>query len=189
MKINLIIIEQTFVRTILCAVLIIGCQYASYAQERSILGDNAFSQFRENRVQETSNPHRVYQTTVYTPFSRETPVSVMLSEAHIFKTAMLAQDEQAAYQTCRAYQSTIYPPYTEETPSSMASVGAEHSGPRRLQGETVDPGQPPGNGSPIGGPILPLLFLSAVMVLGIYLRQRKKNTSVDSKQTNNLPID
>lgn len=120
MKINLIIIEQTFVRTILCAVLIIGCQYASYAQERSILGDNAFAQFRENKVLETSNPHRVYQTTVYTPFSRETPASVMASEAHIFETAMLTQDEQAAYQTYRAYQSTIYPPYTEETPSSMA---------------------------------------------------------------------
>lgn len=189
MKINLIIIEQTFVRTILCAVLIIGCQYASYAQERSILGDNAFSVFGEKKVPEDPTIYRVYQTSVYTPFSGETPASVMASEAHIFETAMLSQAEKAAYQTYRAYQSTIYPPYTEETPSSMASVGAAHSGPRRLQGETVDPGQPPGNGSPIGGPILPLLFLSAVMVLGIYLRQRKKNTSVDSKQTNNLPID
>ncbi len=90
--------------------------------------------------------------------------------------------EKTAY---RVYQSTIYTPFSNETPSSASSVGntSSYSGPRRLGGETVDPGKPPGKGSPMGDPALPML-LAAVLAIGcIYIRQRKKKNT--NQQINN----
>lgn len=88
-----------------------------------------------------------------------------------------AASEETSYRT---YQSVIYTPFTTETPSSAsASSASTHSGPRRLGGETVDPGRPPGKGSPVGDPVLPLLLAALLSVGAVCLRQRKKKTLND----------
>lgn len=85
----------------------------------------------------------------------------------------------------RSYQSTVYEPFSDETPSSSAS--AAYGVPRRtsgLGGETVDPGNPPGKGSPVGDPVLPLLGAALLAAGGVSIRRRKKKM-LNNKINNN----